>query len=108
VLRDRTEADRRKDAPVYTVRELIGEFDIELFQAPTHEAALDRLDEECRCRFYQLAANGEGGRIRYHFEVYDASGAVVNSLHTTPRLDGPSFREIYDIVRRDTLRRRFE
>ncbi len=94
--------------PVYTVRELIGDLGIELFQTPTHEAALDRLDEECRCRFYQLAANGEGGRIRYHFEVYDDSGAVVNSLHTTPRLDGPSLREIYDIVRRDAPRHRFE
>lgn len=93
---------------MYTVRELIGDFGIELLQAPTHEAALDRLDEECRRRFYQLAANGEGGRIRYHFEVQDDSGAVVNSLYTTPRLDGPSLREIYDLVRRDAMRHGFE
>ena len=102
------QAGRRKDASVYTVRELIGELGIDLFQAASHEAALERLDEECRCRFYQLAANGEGGRIRDHFEVSDDSGAVVNSIHTTPRLDGPSLREIYDIVRRGALRRRFE
>jgi hypothetical protein len=93
---------------VYTVRELIGELVLELFQAPSHEAAIDRLDEECRCRFYQLAANGEGGRIRYHFEIYDNSGALVNSLYTTPRLDGPTLREIHDIVLRDALRHGFE
>jgi len=93
---------------VFTVRERIGKLVIELFQAPTHEAALDRLDEECRCRFRQLAANGEGGRIRYHFEIHDDSGALVNSMYTTPRLDGPSLREIHDIVQRDALRRRLE
>jgi hypothetical protein len=93
---------------VFTVRELIGELVFELFQAPTHEAALDRLDEECRCRFHQLAANGEGGRIRYHFEINDASGALVDSLYTTPRLVGPTLREIHDIVQRDGPRRRFD
>ncbi|HEU5159294.1 MAG TPA: hypothetical protein VFU43_20025 [Streptosporangiaceae bacterium] len=93
---------------MYTVKELIGELGIELFHAPTHEAALDHLDEECRCRFHQLAANGEGGRIRYHFEIYDDAGALVNCLHTTPRLEGPTLREIYDIVQHDSPRRRFE
>jgi hypothetical protein len=90
------------------VRELIGKLVFELFQAPTHEAALDLLDEECRRRFHQLAANGEGGRIRYHFEIYDDSGALVNSLYTTPRLERPSLREIHDIVQQHAPRRGFE
>lgn len=95
--------------PVYTVMEQIGRHAVEIFQAPTHVAALDRLDEECRRRFHQLAANGEGGgHIRYRFEVVDPTGMLVSSLNTTPRLDGPSLREIHDIVCRDVPRGFFE
>ena len=93
---------------MYRVRELIGRLEFELFEAPTHEAALDLLDQECLHRFHQLAANGEGGRIRYHFEIDDPLGDLVNSLYITPRMDGPSLREIHDIVLRDGLHRRFE
>lgn len=94
---------------MYTVRELIGELDFELFRAPTHEAALDRLDEECRLRVHQIAANGEGGRIRYHFEIRDGAGVLVNSLYTTPRLGRPTLREIHEVIaQRGALRPGFE
>jgi hypothetical protein len=94
---------------VYTVMEQIGTLVVELFRAPTHEAALDRLDEECRSRFHQLAANGEGGGgIRYRFEIHDPAGTMVSSLSTGPRLDGPSLREIHEMVCRDAPGRFFE
>jgi hypothetical protein len=87
---------------MYELRELIGDAWTPLVQAPTLENALDRLDEECRRRCDQLAANGEGSsQIRFRFEIRDPSGAVVTGVSTRPIADLPSHREIFeDHVRR--------
>jgi hypothetical protein len=82
---------------MYELRELIFDTWTLLAQAPTWEAAVDRLDDECRRRCDQLSANGEGGsQIRFQFEIRDPSGAVVAGVSTKPIPDLPSHREIFD------------
>jgi hypothetical protein len=82
---------------MYELWELIGDTWALLAQAPSCAAAIDRLDEECRRRCDQLAANGEGAtRIRFQFEIHDASGSVVAAMSTRPIADLPTQGESYD------------
>jgi hypothetical protein len=75
---------------MYELWELIGGTWVLLAQPPSCEAAIGRLDEECRRRSDQLAANGEGAtRIRFQFEIRDPAGTVVAGMSTRPIGDLP-------------------
>jgi hypothetical protein len=87
---------------MYELWELIGDTWTLFARAPSCEAAIDRLDDECRRRCEQLAANGEGAsRIRFQFEIRDPSGTVVAGMSTRPSANLRSGREPYD----DRIRR---
>jgi hypothetical protein len=74
----------------------------QLAEAGTLDAALAELDDECRRRHDQVAANNEGAHeIRYNFEIRDAAGAVLAWLTYSPDPAYPYESVIVDEMLRD-------